>query len=120
MATEKQAALVVRLAVKAGKLDPKNAAQCRADVLEMSQAEVKRYIDALNAAIGFSRELSTATDAQRQFIMDLEEKVYGEWKTTPQEKLTYSEADSRIRLLKKMQSAQVAAPVIDIFSRRAV
>lgn len=123
MATEKQVELVVRLSVKAGRLDPRNAdhlAQCRAQALLLSQVEVTRCIDALNDAIGFSRELSPATDKQREFILDLETNVYGAWKTTPQERLTYSEADARIRLLKKLQAGQTAAPVIDLFSRRAV
>jgi len=120
MATEKQAALIVRLAVKLGKCPPARATEARLQALAFSPAETRAKIDELNALLGFDRASSPSTDRQRSFILDLEMKAYGAWRTKHHEKLTYAEADERIKLLNKLIAGQTAAPVIDLFSRRAV
>ncbi|KTS91728.1 hypothetical protein NS183_02925 [Microbacterium testaceum] len=120
MATDKQADLIVRLVLKLGKCPPAQAAEARLQALALTPAATRAKIDELNGLVGFDRAASPATDRQRSFILDLESKAYGSWKTKPTERLTYAEADERIKLLQKVIAGQTAAPVIDLFSKRAV
>ncbi len=124
MATAKQVALIVNLAIKAGKLRPDQAVEASRSYLNSTPEEARAAIDKLNAVLGFDRGYSPATTRQRSFILDLEQRVLGKWETTHSTKLSYSDADERIQYLKKLEVAQkartaVAGEVIDIFSRRS-
>lgn len=129
MATEKQARLIVKLAIQTGRITPARAAETEAQYLPLSPEKTRGLIDALNAELGFDRGLSPATTRQRAFILDLEERVLGRWETTHQTKISYNDADERIKYLKKLEAAQkprpaapIAAPgvVIGLFTRKAV
>jgi hypothetical protein len=124
MATAKQVALIVNLAIKAGKLRPDQAVEASRSYLNSTPEEARAAIDKLNAVLGFDRGHSPATTRQRSFILDLEQRVLGKWETTHSIKLSYSDADERIQYLKKLEAAQKARPavsgeVINIFSRRS-
>lgn len=123
MATPKQADLIVRLAVRAGKIKPDQIAEASRQASEYTPEQARQAIDSLNAQLGFDRGSSPATTRQRQFILDLEERVLGRWETTHQTRLSYSDADERIQYMKRLEAAQkartaVAGEVIDIFSRK--
>jgi len=123
VATVKQAALIAKLAVRVGKLAPANVEDAQAAYLKFTPEEAKAAINGLNEQLGFNRDFSPATTSQRAFILDLETKLLGKWETTQDVKLSYSDADARIKYLRSIQSSKThktAAPIVDIFTRKAV
>lgn len=125
MATAKQVQLLATLAIKAGKIKPADAPAAMAGWMSLPSKDVSATIDRLNDALGFDKKFNPATSTQRGFILDLERKVLGKVETTHDVKMTYAEADSRIKYLRAIQAQKkpvttATSNVIDIFSKKAV
>lgn len=126
MATDKQTKLIVNLATRAGRLTTAEIPEASLKIAKYTPEETRNLINNLNAELGFDRGHSPATTRQRAFILDLEERVLGKWETAQETKLSYSDADERIQYLTKLEAARKprpaasTAPVIDLFTRRAV
>lgn len=109
--TPAQADLIVKLAFKTGKISTdKHAAVLRARVLAMPQVKVREEITRLNKLVGFAPKSSLATEKQIGFIRDLEKKLNGLPRTSGNDRLTYADADARIKLLK----SEIAAASADV------
>lgn len=121
-ATPKQAALLVRLLIRAGKIRPSDAARAEADALLLDRRKVSDAIRKYNAELGWESRHAAATDAQHVYIRDLEMKVYGQRRTTVADRLTYDEADARIQHLRREvpRKTDTTSDVIDLFTRRAL
>lgn len=111
MGTQKQADTIVDLMKRGKKLGTlpngttipmdKHEAGIREMVLKASQQEVVALFAKLNKNLGFDKKINGATESQLKYIRDLENKIYGTVISVPTtERLTYEDADLRIRRLK--------------------
>ena len=67
---------------------------------DWAHAEISR----INAQLGWDQQTDPATAKQLLYLLDLEIAVNGEVNSHLRESMTYSEADARIRLLKRMKA----------------
>lgn len=129
MATAKQVDLILVLWTKTGKLDrvwhedqdrqraqgrfPQTRAQfiarLRENLATASLDQMRTAIGKARAELGWQPETALASAAQRNFIADLEKRVYGRRRTLPQDALTFKEADAQIRYLKTLSAKAKAS-----------
>lgn len=120
LATTKQIDLLLRLWTRSGQLWEGAERHARAHSAACTQGYIATYttwlrdtvlpqwtvadmdtaIKAAHARLGWDAKTAPATDAQRLYICSLERRVLGRVETFAQTKLTYAEADAKIRNLK--------------------
>lgn len=120
LATTKQIDLLLRLWTRSGQLREGAEKHAKTHSAGCTQSYVVSYtawlrdtvlpqrtvtdmdkdIKAAHARLGWNAKTAPATDAQRLYIRSLEERVLGYVETLAGMKLTYAEADAKIRNLK--------------------
>lgn len=123
-ATPKQIQLALSLEVRLRLLDPHAQPVRHAQLVKMSKGEISRHIQALNQHTGFKPSTTRATAPQKKFLETLERELTGTV-SHDIDRLTYAEADERIKYYRDLRKADAIeasnmAPVVDLFSKKAV
>lgn len=121
-ATRKQVDLALRLGVEVGHIRAFQRVEARLALEKLTSSEIHSVISAFNQKLGYDPNTTAATEKQRSYIVHLEKQVLGTVETTEGIKLTYSEADARIKRLKAQLPNPIATTtnVVDFFTRKAV
>lgn len=123
LATDKQVNLALSLEIRLRVLDPTQRGLRHVQLSRLTKAEISKHIQTLNQHTGFVPSQTLSTPNQKKFLATLEREVMGVV-SQDIDRLTYAEADSRIKAYSEMRRQQSAAvhqaPVVDLFTRKAV